>query len=447
MATDDFLLGSAYAAGEFERLQRRFDSAVVELAACLAEPVERAMRTAMTQELAALLPAQAGAIESFLRSGDEASAVVDPPEKQAEMARLHQALRGLGQSLELDAQTVAEEVDGCAGELAHHTLALWFATLRRALRRGAGEALNANMLPGDMSMQQVLHELDVEAFGVKIETVILALSRYRSALRARALQSGQLITFADDLLIAVGRDDARRPYTLYAAQADHVRDLARAARVASRPPVEAVRAHLVNLARRIDMAVGAHAAPAVRYERLIDAALADPEGGRFRVGDMRVTLPSSMHRAAPAVAEFAVADDLFAYPIEAGADAVAAGASGQAMARLNQRLPRITSQLNEYAQVRSIPFEKVCTAYAVLVATRAEPMAVDVQIWNHGAGAAVPAVFEEQFAQALDLPVDLSATMIYDAGAATAEGGLFEAGSPLSSERGSATLLDPWGRK
>jgi hypothetical protein len=80
-------------------------------------------------------------------------------------------------------------------------------------------------------------------------------------------------------------------------------------------------------------------------------------------------------------------------------------------------VPHITSQLNEYSEVRSIPFDKVCTAYAVLVAARAEPMAVDVQLWNQGDNAFAHLVVEEQFAQALDLSVDLSAVMINDAAA------------------------------
>lgn len=424
MAMDNFLLGTAYAPGEFERLQRRFDAAVYEVTAHLAEPVERAMRVAMTQEVASQLPMRAAAIESFLRVGAEVPSSVanDPPEKRAELARLRQEIASLGLSVELDAETVTKEVNVCAGELAHHTLALWFAALRRALRQGSGEALNANMLPGDMSMQEVLHELDVDAFGVKTETVIMALSRYRTALRARALQSDSLITFADDLLIAVGREDGRRPYTLYASQADHQLDVARAARVQSRPPVEAVRAHMIRLAQRIDQAVGAHIAPVGRYERLIDAALSEPEGGRFWIGDMRVTLPSSMRSAAVSGAsEFEISDELFAYPIEFGADVVAAEGSDDVVShRFNELVPHITSQLNEYSEVRSIPFDKVCTAYAVLVAARAEPMAVDVQLWNQGDNAFAHLVVEEQFAQALDLSVDLSAMMINDATAGSA---------------------------
>lgn len=420
MATDSFLLGTAYAPGEFERLQRQFDTAVYELTAHLAEPVERAMRVAMTQDVASLLPARAGAIESFLRVGVEIPAVVakDPAEKLAELARLRQEIAGLGLSLELDPGTVAEEVNACAGELAHHALALWFAALRQALKQGGGEALNANMLPGEMSMQEVLHELDVDAFGVKTETVILALSRYRTALRARAVQSDSLITFADDLLIAVGREDARRPYTLYASEADHQRDVSRAAG-ASRPPMNAIRAQMVEVAQRIDQAVSAHMAPVGRYEQLIDAALADPEGGRIRIDDVRAPMPNA---AMWAMSEFKIADELFAYPIESGVDVVAAGGSGDTVARrLHELLPRITSQLNEYSEARSIPFDKVCTAYAVLVAARAEPMTADVQLWNHADNAIDHVLMEEQFAQALDLSVDLSAMMINDAGAGSGE--------------------------
>ena len=84
-------------------------------------------------------------------------------------------------------------------------------------------------------MQETLHELDVDAFGVKIDSVMVALGRYRKQLRARAIQSDSLITFGDDLLIAVGREDAPQPCTLYAAQADFERDAARAKRAASPP--------------------------------------------------------------------------------------------------------------------------------------------------------------------------------------------------------------------
>ncbi len=69
MATDNFLLSTAYATGEFERLQRQFDTAVLELAAHLAEPVEQAMRAVMAQDVASVLPEQAAAVERFLRGG------------------------------------------------------------------------------------------------------------------------------------------------------------------------------------------------------------------------------------------------------------------------------------------------------------------------------------------------------------------------------------------
>ena len=416
MASGNSLLKKAYAPGEFERLQRQFDTAVVELSVQLREPLERAMRTTMAQDLAELLPTRAAAAARFVR-GEQAVA----PAEAAELEQLQHELAGLGASLELDPGTVAEEVEACAGELAHHTLSLWLSALRRALRPGAGEALNANMLPGSLSMQEILHELDVDAFGVKIDTVMVALGRYRKQLRARAIQSDSLITFADDLLIAVGREDAPQPYTLYAAQADFERDAARAKRAASPPrPATTIRERMVKLAQHIDMAVSSHVAPIARYERLIDAALGDPDGGRFKVGDVRVTLPSSAAVARAKAARSPAGGEFLGYQIEAVADMVAA--QGSCMSdEFKVRIATAAGQLNDYCEVRQIPLSKVSTAYAVLVATRAEPAAYDR--WYEGAaGSAVGGVSaENDFAQALDISLDVSATLINDAGVGPAQ--------------------------
>lgn len=411
MASGNFLLKKAYAPGEFERLQRQFDTAVFELSLQLRVPLERAMRATMAQDLAELLPARAAAVARFVRGGQEVA-----PEENAELARLQQELAGLGTSLELDPSTVAEEVEACAGELAHHTLSLWLSALRRALRPGAGEALNANMLPGSLSMQEILHELDVDAFGVKIDTVMVALGRYRQQLRARAIQSGSLITFADDLLIAVGREDAPQPYTLYAAQADFERDAARAKHAASPPrTTPTIRERMVKLAQQIDMAVCSHVAPIARYERLIDAALGNPDGGRFKVGDVRITLPPRAAVGRAKLARSAAGGEFLGYQIEAVADVVAAQGSGSSD-EFKERIATAAEQLNDYCEVRQIPLPKVSTAYAVLVATRAEPTAYDK--WYDGtAGSGVASVsVENDFAQALDLSVEVSASLINDAG-------------------------------
>jgi hypothetical protein len=410
MASGNFLLKKAYAPGEFGRLQRQFDTAVFDLSVQLREPLERAMRATLAQDLAELLPARAAAAVRFVRGGQEAT-----PAEAAELAQLHQELAGLGGSLALDPATVAEEVEACAGELAHHTLSLWLSALRRALRPGAGEALNANMLPGSLSMQEILHELDVDAFGVKIDTVMVALGRYRQQLRARAIQSDSLITFADDLLIAVGREDAPQPYTLYAARADFERDAARVKRAALPPCTRSVRERMVALAQQIDMAVTSHVAPIARYEQLIDAALGNPGGGQFKVGDVRVTLPSAGAVARATLASPAAGGEFLGYQIEAVADVVAARGS-DVSDEFKERVAAAAEQLNDYCTIRQLPLSKVSTAYAVLVATRAEPAAYDK--WYDGtAGSAAGRVsVENDFAQALGLSVDVSASLINDAG-------------------------------
>ncbi|MEO8922161.1 MAG: hypothetical protein ABI330_04950 [Caldimonas sp.] len=411
MASGNFLLKKAYAPGEFERLQRQFDTAVFEFSVQLREPLERAMRATMAQDLAELLPARAAAAARFVRGEQKVA-----PAEATELEQLRQELAGLGTSLELDAVTVAEEVEACAGELAHHTLSLWLAALRRALRPGAGEALNANMLPGSLSMQEILHELDVDAFGVEIDTVMVALGRYRKQLRARAIQSRSLITFADDLLIAVGREDAPQPYTLYAAPADFERDAARAKRAASPPPATTtIRERMIKVAQQIDMAVSSHVAPIAQYERLIDAALGNPDCGRFKVGDVRVTLPSRAAAARTTPARSPAGGEFLGYQIEAVADVVAAQGNG-INDEFKERIATAVVQLNDYCEVRQIPLSKVSTAYAVLVAARAEPTAYDS--WYEGtAGSAVGGgSVENDFAQALDLSVDVSASLINDAG-------------------------------
>jgi hypothetical protein len=214
MAADkpvDFLKSRAFKAGEFQAAQRRLDELLAAFRPSLIVPIESALRAQFAGSATDGWMALARATLDDLLGG-ETPAEAESDEAIAPVAEELRA--ALQHAVPIEDADIAAEAASCAGELAHLVLSRWLDPLATAQASSTeGVALNANMLPGGLSVEQTLHDLACEAYGVDKPFVIQALRQFRDQL---AQQAGAApIELGPRLLVVVDAQDLDRPYRLF----------------------------------------------------------------------------------------------------------------------------------------------------------------------------------------------------------------------------------------
>ena len=359
----DFLASRRFTRGEFETLQGQLESHIERFAGTLVEPIGRSLRAQLSGDLARQYASSAvAALDSLLTVEHQ------PGTREAAGAVLAQRLRAeLFRSPALDELELEQEVQSCSREMAQLVLARWLEKLNHSQPSSAGVKLNANLLPGTVSVEDTLSGIDFESHGVEKLVVVNGLRTYWDELVNEALQNKKPIELGRQLLIVPEKSIADQPYLLFGDRA-------------------AAEARMARTQTSVPATVAVPEAPESRYFRILDmvrnALVAKPMQldralalGVYKISQMskhtnglvlwNLDQASDMLFVDGGSPERALADS-----VERGVDLVIAGLAGgpqDAIDLLSSDEYAIAKQLQEYAVARTMPLAAVNDAFAMAV--------------------------------------------------------------------------------
>jgi hypothetical protein len=367
MKQTDFLARRRFAVGEFEAQQALFDRSIVQLSRALAEPVGRALSAQQKQDVATpYLAASRQMLDSLLGRASPAEEVGEA----ASMSLARRLRAELDSAPDLDDTEIEREVQSCSRELAERVLARWFDRLHRALRGNPSCMLSANLLPGTLSMEEMLEGIDFESHGVAKLMVVNGLRTYWDELTRASLETRQPIELGLRTWIVPCPGRVDQPFTLFQEQGAALEAL-KPALVPSTPPAaprsEERYLRLYELVRRVlrpgapvwhELALGVY--------RLSQADKRSNGLVRWEDGRIESALFSD---------GLMVEERQLMASVETGVDLVVAGlAAGDEQVGLLLHSDRygIPQHLAAYAGLRGLPLDAVQDAFALAVSVGVE---------------------------------------------------------------------------
>jgi hypothetical protein len=206
-----YLNSLAFAEGEYRNSQAQFDTAAAALGKILEAQVGDVMRANLQKDIA---QEWVTAADTLLKSILAERAVSD---RQAVLA-VGELQDSLADNCQLDRDTVEAEVQAFSNDCAQRVLASWYAELHSLSIPKEGIPLNANMLPGTRSIEELLEAMDFGVFGVTSAVVGHAVRAYREWLVKQA--SNGIISFAPQLFILFDMSNANQPFQCFVSMGD-----------------------------------------------------------------------------------------------------------------------------------------------------------------------------------------------------------------------------------
>lgn len=358
-----YLTSLAISLEEHSRDVSELTATIAELARFIHEQVEEPIRSQM-----------AGAIAShWLDAADQVLAFVLQEAGEAgeaanlELARVKEEF---ARNPHLEQSAVEEEILGFSRLLSERLLARWYSALHALDIPATGVGLNASMLPGSTSFEDLLECVDIGSHDVSTSMVSLGVRGYRESLRARA--EGNVIACGGDLFMVFNPESQNLPFTCFSS----FNDASAAARVLTKSRtgqhdawsrhVQRRRAEILNAARRAIL-------PSRIRESISIAALG--EAVEMLVSDLqRQSAGRTWHEpetAIPGLRRLDKDERLLAHPVVIGVDAISAAFGGPwdlAMCKLEERSAVIRAALFDYADAREITPGAAADIFAVNVA-------------------------------------------------------------------------------
>jgi hypothetical protein len=360
----NYLDDLAYKGDEFERLEATFDELGDRLSGFLRVPMGAALREALGWDVsrdwlwsASQILHSALKVDALSPEGLEALSADD-------------LMQELLQSPALSDETIEAEIEESSEELSRSILAQWFRVFHKNEDGWDGLALNANMLPRDLSIKDLLAGIDLDDFSIDLPMVTGAVQDFRTSLVMSA--RGGVIEFGPEVFLVLNARDKHHPFTAYDSHAKALLAFGREA-VASagkwvgekitntfaNPPRYSPGDQLDNLATFVCEGVFSKSfRPSSSMPKMAGAVLAMSWKDTYEDG------------AIPMVA-FNRARKLLDQSVIMGLDAFSSGmAMGEERAqdKLREESNEITSWLDDYAVMRHIEPDAAKEIFAVLVA-------------------------------------------------------------------------------
>ena len=202
---DEFLFSNAFEPEEFEHSQMQFENAAAVLGEIFSTQLAEVMRTNLQKEIS----------EEWVSAADEilGSILSQPPSYQCSQNAILEMRQCLKSKPLISETTIDAEIRNFGEECAQLILARWYAELHTLSIPSEGVALNANMLPGTRSIEEILKPLDFEAFGVTNAMLALAIRAYREMLVMQAV--GGVIEFAPQLFLIFDVSNNNQPFQCF----------------------------------------------------------------------------------------------------------------------------------------------------------------------------------------------------------------------------------------
>lgn len=420
----DFLAGRGFAIGEFEELQALFDRSIDQLSTALCEPVGRGLRAQLAHEISDPYVTSAKQILDSMLSRLPAAG-----HREAASADLARRLRAeLDSDAPLDDADIDREVRSCSREIAERVLARWFDKLHRALRESKSLRLNANLLPGTSSVEEMLAGIDFESHGVGKLIVVNGLRTYWETLARTAQDKQEPVQLGRRLFIVPDPSEADQPFILF-SDGGEARERAKGKPAATMsmavaPTREREREkrylHLYRLVRTIlapprpvfvqnELALGVFrtSMASKRTNQLVQWDSARMEAALFgEHPGPELVLMESVERGI----------DLFVAGLAAGEEA-----AGNLLGSVEGRIPQ---HLADYAIARDLPIDAVEDAFALAVCVGVEYQPMRYRPSNVTGSLLMGEIINfdphRQFAQAHQVKQDDAVTLISAAFAGSA---------------------------
>jgi hypothetical protein len=364
-----YLDNNEFEGNEFERSEEAFGNLTNQLSGFLHRPLAVVLREALCSDISYELLGSAEAVLRLALPG-----MGDLPDDVKDSA-VEELAREIRSSPRLSEATIEAHILDSADELAQIILGGWFQVFYRRDGGWSSLPLNANMLPGEMSIKDLLSELALEEFGVELPVLAGCFTDFQAAM-VRDEKLG-VVEFGPELFLALNTSDMHHPFTAFDTYAKALTATARTKLTSAPKKLRAKVSTILNTSRPD---------PGKAYALITEAVWS----GAFP----KIVLPgSSMGRMAKAMlaigANVSRTDEKWLSPISGkshlyepgmtllnqsvtvGLDAFSAGMavdSARAQERLREESANINEWLDGYAKSHEIEPQTARELFAGLVA-------------------------------------------------------------------------------